>query len=80
MCVYADTFGLALECQRRFSWRSICGISWHHKCSGKLSVIPLSTDTKWSFHVWIAFSARLRICSSGGTSWYVIPDSLMAVL
>jgi hypothetical protein len=27
---------------------------------------------KWSLNVWMAFSAMLRRCSSGGTSLYVI--------
>ena len=56
------------------------GISWHQKCMGKDDTVPHRTHMRCSFHVFIAFSARLIRCLSGGTSWYVIPDFRIASL
>jgi hypothetical protein len=50
-------------------------MSWHHRCSGSLSPVLLSTTMKWFFQVWVAFSATLWQWSLGGTSWNVRPES-----
>ena len=58
MCICRE-FGMYIGLSQKLSWRSICGSVWHQRCKGDFSAVPLSAAMKWSFHVWIAFSARL---------------------
>ena len=73
-------FGFLCDFRKRSSWRFTCGIIWNHKCRGKLSAVRLSTLMKWSFQVWITFSAMLCQWSSVGVNWYVIFDSSISDL
>ena len=77
---YKDKFGFEYALRSNNSCLSARGISWHHKCMGNDATVPHRTLMKRFFHVCIAFSEMLRRCSSGGTSWYVIPDFRIASL
>ena len=55
-----EILGFTLDCRRSSNYHSACGMAWHQMWTGKLSDVPLITPMKWSFHVWIAFSAKLR--------------------
>ena len=55
-----STLGLLWYSLRSKSCRSAWGISLYHRWTGKVAAVPLMTPLKWSFHVWIDFSAKLR--------------------
>ena len=47
--------GFTLDCRRRSSWRSACGIARHHRWSGNVVAVPLMTPMKWYFHICMDF-------------------------
>ena len=56
---FSVSLGFIWYCRRSLRFCVACGRSRHHRCMGNMESTPLSSATKWHFHVSIAFSVSL---------------------
>ena len=66
--MYANTFGVALDCGMRLMVILVCDSSQSHKLGGKSSDTLASTPRKWALKLRMAASAAFCLWHPGGTN------------
>ena len=54
-----------------------CSINLSHKLKGTFLLVEHSPEMKCYFHVLMALSEALTLCTCGGVNWYLILCSLL---
>ena len=76
----AEILGLMWVGRIMFSVCSHCGINLHHRCRGKLGLIPSRPAMRRALPVCMALSAQLRRCIWGGVNCRSMSSFLMNCL